>query len=143
MGKRYLSLCVALSMPLLMGMGVLGGNTPRSKVPETPKQFDATITDVDGTSTRLEQLSYDGELYVPAYRGKALVIIPFEKIAAIEFGEKAGGKRKALVTMVNQKSETLLIEDNVLFVGKVPYGTYQIETKDIKTLQIQAPTHPQ
>ena len=139
MKHKCLFLCVVLSMPVVMGMGIMGDRSPRTKPPETPRQFSATITDAKGESIHVEQLSYDGELYVPVYKGKGLIIIPFEKIMAIEFGEQQEGKRRIHITFVDQKTETFLVEENILFVGKVPYGTYQIETKDMKRLELHHP----
>ena len=142
MHRTYLFLSIALSVPLLMGMGILGDKGPRTKMPETAAQFTATITDTSGVSVTVEQLSYDGELYLPVYKGKGLITLPFDRIAVIEFGEQERGKRKATVTFANQKMENFLIEEKVLFVGKVPYGIYQIETKDVKRIELHEADHP-
>ena len=142
MRRSCLFLSIALSLPILMGMGILGEKSPRTKMPETAAQFTATITDTSGVSVTVEQLSYDGELYLPVYKGKGLITLPFDRIAAIEFGKQEGGKRTATVTFANQKTETFLIEEKVLFVGKVPYGIYQIETKDMKRIEFHEPDHP-
>lgn len=131
---------ILVSMPCIMAMGIVGEKAPRTKAPPTARQFAGIVTDLEGVATHVDQLSYDGELYVPVYRGKGLVVIPFEKILSMDFGEKAEGKRKVSITFTTNDVEAFLIDENVLFVGTVPFGTYQIETRHMKRLEFLAPS---
>ncbi len=141
--RRYqLFLWAAVCAPLLLGMGASGERIPHTKVPQTPKRFDAQIIDSTGCSVQVEELSYDGALYVPVHLGKGLVILPFEKIASLEFGREDQGKRLVHVTFQDQKTEEFHIDGNILFIGRVPWGTYQIETKDLRRIEFHAPPQP-
>ncbi len=124
-------------------MGVLGEKAPRATAPVTAKEFTALITDVEGVSTEVNRVSYDGQLYVPVYRGKALVVIPFEKILSIDLAEeKVSSRRKAVITFTSKEAEGFLIDENLLFLGVVPFGTYQIEVRNMRHLEFVHPPSP-
>ncbi len=142
--KRILvSSVLVFSLPCILGMGVLGEKAPRATAPVTAKEFTALITDVEGVSTEVNRVSYDGQLYVPVYRGKALVVIPFEKILSIDLAEeKVSSRRKAVITFTSKGTEGFLIDENLLFVGVVPFGTYQIEVRNMRHLEFVHPPSP-
>lgn len=134
--KRRWGYLVAMfvSTPFLLGMGLLGEPPPREKTPETKERMQAVVVDLEGVSTDVDYFSYDGDLYLPAYRGRALVIIPFEKILAVELGETNQGRRQATVTFRNQEQEILGVDERLLFLGRVPYGTLQVQAKDLQRI---------
>lgn len=138
-GRWVVCFGIGFLAPLLLGMGMFGQPAAREEVPETDKRFDVILEDLDGTVVRVTHVSYDGELYLPVFRGKGLITIPFEKIHKIEMGQKQGSRRQAKVTFNDGSSETFWVEENVLIIGKVPYGTYQIQAKDIRTLEFVQP----
>ena len=125
--------------PFLLAMGMLGDPQARRKAPEPEMRLDALLVDMEETSTKVTHVSYDGELYLPAYRGKGLITIPFEKIRRIEFGEKEGTRRQATVFFKDDKERNFRVEDKILFVGKLAYGTYQIQVKDLKSIELIDP----
>lgn len=134
-GRRAIGFGMCLLAPLLIGMGMFGQPAAREEVPETRQRFDASVEDLEGVVVQVTHLSYDGELYLPVFQGKGLVTVPFEKIRKIEFGEKQRSRREVKVSFRDETSEVFWIEENVLFLGKVPYGTYQIQAKDVSTLE--------
>ena len=140
MARRY-AICfgMLILVPCLLGMGMFGQPTARQNVPETAKRFDATVKDLDGVTVKITHVSYDGELYLPLYRGKGLVTIPFRNIRRIELGKKKGNRREVTVSFQDETSEVFEIDEDVLILGKVPYGTYQIQAKDIHTLKFVQP----
>ena len=128
-------------VPFLFGMGMFGQPAAREDVPVTKERFDATVEDLEGVVVQVTHVSYDGELYFPVYRGKGLVTIPFRKIRAFELGEKEQDRREVKVTFQDETSETFWVDEDLLFLGKVSYGTYQIQAKDIRRLEFtQAPS---
>jgi hypothetical protein len=135
LGKRAIGFSICLLTPLLLGMGMFGQPAAREEVPETRQRFDATVEDLEGVVVQVTHVSYDGELYLPVFQGKGLVTVPFGKIRKIEIGEKQRSRREVKVSFGDETSETFWIEENVLFLGKVPYGTYQIQAKDVFTLE--------
>jgi|YNPNPStandDraft_1061719.scaffolds.fasta_scaffold00878_14 hypothetical protein len=135
MPRRSLTALLILS-PLLLAMGIMG-EAPRRDVPETGKPFGAVLVDVEGVSTEVSHFSYDGEAYLPAYRGRALVVIPFERIAAVEFGQTQNHRRQARVLFQDQQEELFWVDEKLLFLGKVTYGTFQIQAKDLQRIRLQ------
>ena len=126
-------------VPFLFGMGMFGQPAAREEVPVTKERFDATVEDLEGVVVQVTHVSYDGELYLPVYRGKGLVTIPFRKILAFELGEKQKSRREVKVSFLDETSETFWMDEDILFLGKVSYGTYQIQAKDILRLEFTQP----
>ena len=56
--------------PFLLAMGMLGDPQARNQAPEPEKRLDALVVDMEETATTVTHVSYDGELYLPVYRGK-------------------------------------------------------------------------
>ncbi len=140
MARRYvICLGMLILVPCLLGMGMFGQPTARENVPETEQRYDATVEDLEGVTVKITHVSYDGELYLPVYRGKGLVTIPFRKIRKIELGKTERNRREVTVSFQDETSEVFWVDEDILFLGKVPYGTYQIQAKDIHTLQFAQP----
>jgi hypothetical protein len=128
-------------LPFLFGMGMFGQPAAREEVPFTEERFDATVEDLEGVVVDLTHVSYDGELYLPVYRGMGLVTIPFGKIRSFEVGEKQKSRREVTVSFRDETRETFWVDEDLLFLGKVSYGTYQIQAKDILRLEfVQTPS---
>jgi hypothetical protein len=125
---------ILILVPFLFGMGMFGQPAAREEVPETKERFDAIVEDLEGIVVQITHASYDGELYLPVYRGKGLVTIPFRKIREFELGEKQRSRREVTVSFTNDTREVFWIDEDILFLGKVPYGTYQIQAKDMRKL---------
>lgn len=132
--RKVIGFGILILVPFLFGMGMFGQPAAREEVPETKERFDATVEDLEGIVVRITHVSYDGELYLPVYRGKGLVTIPFRKIREFELGEKQRSRRAVKVSFTDETSEVFWMDEDILFLGKVPYGTYQIQAKDIRKL---------
>jgi hypothetical protein len=130
---------VLLVVPFLLAMGVMGKPPALEKAPEPKQKLDAVIVDMGGMTTRVSSVSYDGELYLPVYRGKALITIPFQDIARIDFGQKEKSRRQATVHFHQHQPEAFTLDEDVSFVGKVPVGTYQILVKDVASIAFLPP----
>ena len=125
-------------VPMLMAMGSFGGKPPvRDKAPEPEERLDAVVVDMEDVKVTVTHISYDGELYIPVYRGRALITIPFQKIDRIELGKKENSRRQAKIFFKNQETDDFLIDESILFIGRLPYGTFQIQAKDVQSLQFQ------
>ena len=77
---------------------------------------------------------------VPVYRGMALVTLPFRKIAKIEFGKKQGSRREAKIFFHDQDPEAFTVDDKVLFVGELSIGTFQIQVRDMESIEFIRPS---
>ena len=142
--KKYsgILLIIFFFVPFLLAMGVMGKPPALEKAPEPKERLDAVVVDMEGLSTHVSHLSYDGELYLPAYRGKALITLPFKEIAKIEFGQKSQSRRKAIVHFRNHEPEEYALDESIAFVGKLPVGTYQIQVKDMASIMFLSPKDP-
>ena len=136
--KRITILAVFLLAPLLMAMDMLGGPQVRERAPEPNEIFNVQIVDKQGVTTRVAHISYDGELYVPVYLGTALVTVPFKKIDKIDFGEKKKARIEIAILFKDGEKATFWLDNDILFIGKVPYGTFQIQARDVKQIAFEA-----
>ena len=128
-----------LLVPVLLAMGNFGGKPPvREEAPEPEEWIDAIVVDMEDMEITVTHISYDGELYIPVYRGRALITIPFQKIVKVELGKKENSRRQAKILFKNKRTEDFLIDEDILFIGRLPYGTFQIQAKDVQRLQFQA-----
>ena len=128
-----------LLVPVLLAMGSFGGKPAvRENAPETEKRLDAVVVDMEDVKVTVTHISYDGELYIPVYRGRALITIPFQQIDRIEMGKKENSRRHAKIFFKNERTDDFLIDEGILFIGRLSYGTFQIQAKDVQSLQFQA-----
>jgi hypothetical protein len=50
-------------------------------------------------------------------------------------GTKDKARREVKISFQDETSEMFWVDEDLLFLGKVPYGTYQIQAKDILRLE--------
>ncbi len=126
---------ILFSLIFLLGMGGLGG-TPVEKVPTPDKDFHARVVDRDGVQTSLSEFSQDGKTFLAGKRGEGLVAVPFDKISQVQFRTE-GNLVAAKVSLRDQHSVEIMVEKQSRFYGKTDFGTFQIETKDLKSISFQ------
>ncbi len=136
--KRVLCFTV-LAAPFLLAMGFLGDPPALERAPLLDTRLDAVVQDTGGMTTRVTYVSHDGALYLPVYRGKALITIPLQKISRIDFGPQKGTTRRITVSFTDGREESFDMDAKVLFVGKLPFGTYQIQAKDMASITFVEP----
>lgn len=133
--KRFLAPILVFSTFLfLMGMGELGGSAPAGKVPSPEKNFPVRVTDREGIQTSLSQFSQEGKVFLMGKRGSAAVTIPFEKISQIQLQSAEGNDVWAKVSLRGAESLNLKLDKRAKFFGKADFGTFQIEIKDLKSI---------
>jgi len=137
--EKFVLYALIAAVPFLLAMGFMGDPPALEKAPEPKTRLDAVVLDSEGTSTTVSYISYDGELYLPVYRGKGLITIPFQNISRIEFGPKKSHTREVTIHFTDQREETFRMDIKVLFVGKLPFGTYQIQAKDLSSITFLEP----
>ncbi len=136
--KKYLSSVVIFSsLLLLMGMGGLGGPGSVEKIPVPTKNFNARIIDHQGVQTSLSQVSFEGNVSLVGKRGDATVAIPFEKISRVEIKGPEGNEVVVVAILRTQEKVEVKADKNSKFYGKADFGTFQIETKDLKSISFQ------
>ena len=133
--KRVLAVIAVLSsFVLLTGMGDLGGSSPPGKIPSPEKNFKVRLTDRAGVQTSLGEFSQDGKVFLSGKRGEAAVTIPFEKIAQVTFEPQQGNLIQASVGLRGEGTVAITMDRQAKFFAKADFGTFQIQAKDIKSV---------
>lgn len=136
MKKLFVILCMLFVMPVVMGMGTGGMQT--HKIPVPAKNFSAIITDSQGVTTKVTQISFDGKVYLTGSRGNATVTVPFEKISSVQVGKLAEDKKvAAFVTLKEGGTLNIMVDEKLPCYGSADFGNVQIEFKDIKKVDIE------
>ncbi len=137
MKKFFVILCMLFVMPLVMGMGTISGG-PTHKIPTPATNFSATITDSQGVTTKVTQISFDGKVYLTGYRGNATVTVPFEKISSVQVGKPEEDKKVSVfVTLKEGGTLNLRVDGKMPCYGAADFGNVQIEFKDLKKVDIE------
>ena len=136
MKRLYTALLVVFAIPFILGMGAGSGNITH-KIPIPDKNFSATITDSEGISTRVSQISFDGRAYLTAARGSSTVTIPFEKVATIQIGKPEENKKvSASITLKNGGTLNIVVEGGMPCYGVADFGNVKIEFRNIRKVEI-------
>lgn len=123
-------------LPLLMGMGDLKEHKSPGEIPVPDLNFQAVVTDSGGIVARLTHVSLDGRTYIVGKKGNATVTMDFDKINEMVFVSH-GDKLSATVKLKGGLEEKIDLESSAVLTGRTQYGTYQIESKDIRVLKIK------
>jgi len=137
MKKCFAAMVVLSSLLFLMGMGGLGGPAGVEKIPVPEKNFSARVIDHQGVQTSLSQVSFEGSVFLMGKRGDATVTIPFEKISHLDIRGQEGNEVMSVVSLRNREKIDVKVDKNSKFYGKADFGTFQIETKDLKSINFQ------
>ena len=136
--KKYVGPVIIFSSLLfLMGMGGLGGPGLVEKIPVPAKNFNARVIDHQGVQTSLSQVSFEGNVFLVGKRGDAIVTIPFERISQVEIKGPVGNEVVVVAILRNQEKVEVKVDRYLKFYGKADFGTFQIETKDLKSISFQ------
>ncbi len=131
MKKGLLSIFIMAGWIFLTGMG----QPPQSEIPKPEMKFNATVIDDQGISTRLQEVSWEGKVYLMGTRGKGIVTIPFEKIRKVVFiGEAKSSKKDAQITLKNSEVVAVTFDDENRFYGMTSFGNYRILARNIKEI---------
>ncbi len=135
--KKYIAPAILLCcFSFLLGMGELGGGpTPVNKIPAPEKNYAAEVIDRLGVQTALQSFSFEGKIYLAGNYGSASVTVPFEKIGEIQFQGPEGNEIGAKVILRDQKTVQVKVDKRAKFFGKTDFGTYQVESKDLKSIR--------
>ena len=134
MKKIIAAVGVMISFLFLMGMGGLGGNSPIDKIPEPKKNFSVVVIDRQGVKTSLSQFSHDGMVVITGKRGSADVAVPFEIISQVQFQGQEGNKILLEISLREPKRVEIRVDKLSKFYGKAEFGTFQIEAKDLQSI---------
>lgn len=136
MKRFYTTLLVVFAIPFILGMGA-GSGSITHKIPTPDKNFSATITDSEGVSTRISQISFDGRAYLAGSRGNSTVTVPFEKIDTVQIGKSQENKKvSASITLKDGGTVNIMVDGGLPCYGVADFGNVRIEFKDIRKVDI-------
>jgi len=134
--RKNLILSALLIIPFIMGMG-MGGNNVSHKIPVPDRNFSATITDSQGVTTKVSQITFDGKTYLPGQRGNTNVTIPFEKISSVQVGKVGEDKKvSTVITLKAGGNLNITVDGKIPCYGSADFGNVQVEFKDIRKVEI-------
>ncbi|MBZ0220349.1 MAG: hypothetical protein K8I01_07950 [Candidatus Methylomirabilis sp.] len=133
--KRSLAVFAALFIWVtLLGMG----KGPGTEVPLPEINFKATVRDDQDITTKVQNASWEGEIFFIGTRGKGTVTVFFEKIRKITAtGTGAENKSDFQVTMKNGDVVAISLDNDQRFFGTTNYGTYRVLAKNIKEITFE------
>ncbi len=136
MKRSQVALLGVLSL-CLFGMGELDSSYPLNEIPTPEKDFSASITDNDGTTTHLSQVSIDGNIYIEGKRGKADIASEFSALKSISFEPGEKGTVKAVLEPANGDPFHISVEEKDYLYGKAKVGSFRIKLKDLKEISFE------
>jgi hypothetical protein len=120
-----------LIWPLLSGMGM----RPGMEVPEPEIDFRATAIDDQDISTKCTKVSWEGETFFRATRGKAIITIAFEKVKKVaRVGEVKDDEADFQITLRDGHVVAVTFDSEQRFFGTTEFGTYRIPAKYLKEI---------
>jgi len=121
-----------------LAMGFPGGEAPGS-IPKPARNFAFTLVDLQGVETRLREFTIEGSLYLSGQHGKGTVTIPFERIRVVRL-QAEGPELQAEVQLTDGTTATIAVDGRKKCYGRVDYGYFQIELRDLQKLVNQGET---
>ena len=121
-----------------LAMGFLGGEAPGS-IPKPAQNYAFTLVDLQGVETRLLEFTIEGSLYLSGQYGKGTVSIPFERIRVVRF-QADGPELQAEVELTDGTTATLAVDGRKRCYGRMSYGYFQIELRDLQKMVNQGET---
>jgi hypothetical protein len=134
--RSLLKLILAFSsVPLLMGMGGLGG-VPEGTVPKTDENIKVRISDRSGVTTDLNEFSMDGNVFLEGRRGDGKMNVFFRDLQEVAFGQVSGDEVPAELLLKSGSRIQLEVRKRVVFYGSTGYGAYRITARDVSRIVI-------
>jgi hypothetical protein len=118
----------------LCGFGIFPED--ESKLPDVITNYKMKITDTEGYSIELTNVSINNLLYISGKHSKANVIVDFRNVEKIIFKNGDEKNVEAVVYTKNSESIKMMINGNLKLRGKSKYGIFSIMLKDIKEIRV-------
>lgn len=134
MGRKWLLVLASLALlpAVATAMGGAGAKAP-SSIPQPVRSFVVTVTDQQGTQTRLEQFSIEGSVHLGGQLGKATVAIPFETIQFVKLRSQ-GDNVDAEVVLADGRTVNLILDGSQQCYGHMEYANFRINLRDLEKL---------
>jgi len=111
------------------------GGMPSEETPKPEIDFHATVIDNQNISTECEEVTWEGEIFFVATRGKGIVTIPFEKVKRVLFiGSVSSGRKNARITLRNGAVVAVSFDAKARLYGLTDFGSYRITVENLKEI---------
>ncbi len=107
-----------------------------NKLPSVVANYRVQITDTEGYSMELTNVSINNLLYISGKHSKGDIIIDFKDVDKIIFKNVDEKKVEAAVYMKNNESLNVILNGNIKLKGKSKYGIFSIMLRDLKEIKI-------
>jgi AcrR family transcriptional regulator len=105
-------------------------------VEEVAQTLRATITDTEGSTIELADLSFGGLPYLVGKFGDAEITVDLTRLSTIKT-KVAHSKRIALLSAKNGQEMSLEMDGNILITGDTPFGGLQIPFESVSRISFQ------
>jgi len=123
---------VLAALPLLLGMGTIGGG---QEVIQPPVDFHATLVDKDGTRVDVSRVNIGGRVQLEGDLGRGNLRIPFANINRIDFHSGARDQIQATVHLSNGEPVNLRVRSSLTFYGQTSVGLYEVRARDLEHIE--------
>lgn len=130
--KRFLFLL--LFFIITTGMGNITGDDG-NKLPKVMINYRATVTDTDGYTVALSQVSIAESIYFSGSIGKGKQTIDFGNVKKATIKEISEKEVEVTIYFKDEQSLTIIAEGKSKLKGKSKYGIYTIPLKDIREIK--------
>lgn len=131
MKKIFLILCLFF---LVCGFGIFPED--ENKLPNLITNYRLQLTDTDGYSIELTNVSVNNLLYLSGKHSRGEIIIDFKNIDKVTFKSENEKNVEAIVYMKNNERLNVIMNGNLKLKGKSKYGIFSIMLKDIKEIKM-------
>lgn len=136
--RKTKSILAAVPLLLLWVMLVGMGSGPGAEVPSVEIDFKATIIDDQDISTKMQQASWEGNIFFTGLRGKGVVTISFAKVRkVVSVGLSTGTMKDFQVTLKNGDVVAVSFDVDSRFQGVTDFGTYRVIARNIKEITFE------
>lgn len=116
------------------GMGNITGDDG-NKLPKVTINYRVNVTDADGYTVSLSQVSIAESIYFSGNIGKGKHTIDFDNIKKTTIREISEKEVEVTVYFKDDQSLKLVVGGNSKLKGKSKYGIYTIPLKDIREIK--------
>jgi hypothetical protein len=118
----------------ILGRGALGGGGRDTGLP--PRDFRATLTDLDGTKVDVTHATVGGDTSLEGELGRGRLRVPFDGIVHIrlEPTKEDRDRVKAEIALREGQPVTLTLRSATTFYGQTPSGAFQIRARDLRAV---------
>ncbi len=125
---------IVLVFLILTGMGGIGGED-ESKLPRVTENYTISLTDADGYTAKLSQVSISEGLFLSGNIGKGKHIVNFSEIQKINLEPINEKEVEATVYFNDGTSTKLITNGKSKLKGKSKYGIFIISLRDVKEIK--------